>query len=155
MDHLTTAELIAKGRSITAFISTCTNELKLIDAILRSRALNMPHEPLTDTHREGRRATLRDGDESVTVLFESDILKASFSSGSSVANQLLKLITPGELNEIFHKKTTYERRQKDGHKFRVACHDLLGPDKAPEVINILKDRDKNGITKSKTVIEWV
>jgi hypothetical protein len=149
-----TAALIARGRELTASISAAEAELKAIDEELRHRALAMPHEPLAQGNREGRRARLRDGDEELTVLFESDILKASFASDSPVARDLLPLLTKDQITNLFRCKTTYERSVKDGHKFRLQCSELLEPDLASVVIDKLKDRDRNGIVKSKSVIEW-
>jgi hypothetical protein len=154
MDHLTTAQLIARGRELQATIANAEAELKLIESILRTRALAMPHEPLAQGNREGRRARLRDEQEELTVLFESDVLKASFAAESPIAKSILGLLEPEQLRTLFKKKTTYERTVKDGHKFRLHAGEILGPELAANIIDILKDRDKNGIVKSKTVIEW-
>jgi hypothetical protein len=154
MDHLSTAQLIARGRQLHAQIDAAQDELKLIESILRHRALAMPHQPLADGNREGRRATLRDESEQLTVLFESDILKASFASDSPVAREILPLLSDSQIGDLFRCKTTYERAQKDGHKFRLLCADILPESLASIVIDKLKDRDKNGIVKSKSVIEW-
>lgn len=153
-DHLTTAELIARGRELTTTITNAERELKAIEEILRSRALAMPHEPLADGNREGRRAMLRDGEEHVAVLFESDILKASFASDSPVAKAVLPLLDSAQISALFKKRTTYERAVKDGHKFRLQCAELLPAELSAQVIDLLKDRDRNGIVKSKSVVEW-
>jgi len=149
-----TQHLIQRGRQLTAIISAAEVELKAIEDALRTRALAMPHEPLTEGNREGRRATLRDGDEQLTVLFESDILKASFAADSPVANAVLKMLSEEEISALFKARTTYERAIKDGHKFRTACAEICAGDKAANLIDLLKDRDRNGIVKSKSVIEW-
>jgi hypothetical protein len=154
MDHLPTSALIARGRQLTAMIADAESELKLIEAEIRHRALAMPHEPLADGNREGRRARLRDAGQEVTVLFESDVLKASFAADSPTGIAIETLLPPAQVNELFRRKTTLERIIKDGHKFRLHCSNLLPPDVATQVIEELKDRDKNGITKSKSVIEW-
>lgn len=153
-DHLTTAELIARGRELTTTITNAERELKEIESVIRSRALAMPHEPLADGNREGRRAVLRDGEEKVAVLFESDVLKASFASDSPVAKAVLPLLSPAQTSTLFKKKTTFERAVKDGHKFRLQCAEVLPPEVAATVIDQLKDRDRNGIVKSKSVVEW-
>jgi hypothetical protein len=145
MDHLTTAQLIQRGRELRTTIDQAEAELETIESILRHRALAMPHEPLTDANREGRRATLRD---------ESEQLKASFAADSPLAQDLLPLLSTSQIQNLFRKKTTYERAQKDGHKFRLLCAHLLDPELAGTVIDKLKERDKNGIVKSKSVIEW-
>ncbi len=154
MDHLSTAQLITRGRELQATIANAKTELSLIESILRSRALAMPHEPLAQGNREGRRARLRDEAEELTVLFESDVLKASFAAESPIAKSIIPLLEPEQLRNLFKKKTTYERTVKDGHKFRLHAHEILNPETAATVIDLLKDRDKNGIVKSKTVIEW-
>lgn len=153
-DQYPTSTLIHRGRQLTAIITDAQAELKQIESVLRSRALAMPHEPLADGNREGRRATLRDGTESLTVLFESDVLKASFAADSPVAKAVLPMLDTLEVEELFRAKTTYERRISDGHKFRLLCAECLTDDLAGRVIDALKDRDKNGIVKSKSVIEW-
>lgn len=150
----TTESLIERGRQLVARIAEDERELKEIEEVLRSRALAMPHEPLADGHREGRRATLRDGDKQVTVLFESDILKSSFASDSPVAKSVLPLLDSAQISSLFKKKTTYERAVKDGHKFRLQCAELLPAELAAQVIDLLKDRDRNGIVKSKSAVEW-
>jgi len=153
-NHLSTAELIARGKHLVNLIAVSETELKQIEETLRSRALAMPHEPLTDGNREGRRARLRDGDQEVTVIFESDMLKTSFDSNSPVAHSLLPLLVHDQIKALFRVKTTYERTVKDGHKFRLQCAEILPDELAPIVIDKLKDRDRNGIVKSKSVIEW-
>lgn len=153
-ESLSTAALIQRGRQITAIIADAQAELKQIESVIRSRALAMPHEPLADGFREGRRATLRDGNEKVAVLFESDILKASFASDSPLAKSILTILDADQCAAIFKVRTTFERSVKDGHKFRLQCAELLPADIAANVIDLLKDRDKNGIVKSKSVIEW-
>ena len=67
---------------------------------------------------------------------------------------VLPLLPKGQISNLFRCKTTYERSVKDGHKFRLQCAELLAPDLAALVIDKLKDRDRNGIVKSKSVIEW-
>ena len=154
LDHVPTARLIARGIELAEIIAESKAELELIEDTLRSRALAMPHEPLADGNRDGRRARLRDGDEQVTVLFESDILKASFASDSPVAKSVLKLLATDQVASLFKVKTTYERGVKDGHKFRLQCGELLGTETAAKLIDLLKDRDRNGIVKSKSAVEW-
>lgn len=149
-----TAVLIAKGRELTATIAKAKRELEAIECILRSRARAMPHEPLADKNREGRRAQLKDEDQQVAVVFESDILKASFAADSPTAKQVLPLLDARQTRTLFKSKTTYERSTKDGQKFRLQCAEVLGSELSATVIDLLKDRDRNGIVKSKTVVEW-
>lgn len=153
-DHLSTEQLIERGRELCSIIAESERELKAIEDVLRSRALAMPHEPLADGNREGRRAILRDGSEKVSVIFESDILKASFAADSPVAKSVLPLLDPDQTAALFRVKTTYERSVKDGHKFRLQCAEILTSAVAAQVIDLLKDRDRHGIVKSKSVIEW-
>ncbi len=152
--QLSTAQLIAEGRLLTVAIARDQAELKSIEDILRTRALAMPHEPLTDDNREGRRARLRDGDQEVSVIFESDILKASFAVDSPTGIAVDGLLVASQSDQFFRRKTTLERIVKDGHKFRLQCGELLPGDIAAELIDLLKDRDRNGIVKSKSVVEW-
>ena len=154
LEELTTGELIQRGRQLEITIKAAKSELKAIETILEDRALSVPHERLAEENREGRRARLMDGEEELTVLFESDILKASFATTSPVCVKVMELLSKAEISELFRTKSTMERSQKDGHKFRLAAANLLGPDRAAQLIDILKDRDKDGIVKSKTAIEW-
>lgn len=153
-DHLTTAHLIARGRELTATIAAAEAELKQIEETLRHRALAMPHEPLAQGNREGRRARLRDAGEEVSVLFESDMLKASFAIDSPTGLAVESLLVSSQCDDLFRRKTTLERITKDGHKFRLQCAELLPAEIASQLIDTLKDRDRNGIVKSKSVIEW-
>lgn len=154
LSNLSTELLIIHGRKLVTTIANAEAELDAVEAELRKRALSMPHEPLADGNREGRRATLRDAEQQVTVLFESDILKASFASDSPVAKAVLPLLDKDQTAALFKKKTTYDRAVKDGHKFRLLCAETLPEPLSVTVIDLLKDRDKNGIVKSKSVIEW-
>lgn len=149
-----TATLIARGRELNRIIADSKTELSAIEEILRSRALSVPHEPLTQTNREGRRAILRDADQELAVVFESDLLKASFSGGSPLAESLSSILFLQDFDALFSTKITHERRLKDGYKFRMACADQVGTEKAAIIIDTLKDRDKNGIAKSKSVFNW-
>ena len=149
-----TESLIARGRALHVVIQEASDELERIEETLRSRALAMPHEPLADENREGRRATLRDGAETLTVLFESDILKASFDADSAVAKAVLPLLDESQQKALFKVKKTYKRMVEDGHKFRKLCAEILPAETSAKVIDLLKDRNKHGIVKSKTVIEW-
>lgn len=154
-DHLSTATLIARGRELNALIDRSETELKQIETILRSRALAMPHEPLAEGYREGRRARLREDDQALSVIFESDVLKASFAAECALATTIRQTVNdePAFI-ALFKLKSVYERRVSDGHKFRLAAKDLLPAGVADTVIDQLKDRDRNGIVKSKSVIEW-
>lgn len=149
-----TATLIARGRELNRIIADSKTELSEIEEILRSRALAVPHEPLTQANREGRRAILRDADQELAVVFESDLLKASFTASTPLANALQNTLMREDFDALFSTKTTHERKIKDGHKFRQECSSLLPSDLAALIIDTLKDRDKNGIAKSKSVFNW-
>jgi hypothetical protein len=149
-----TAKLIARGRQLNDIIDAAKEELSMIESALRSRALAMPHQPLANGSREGRRAMLRDEGQSLTIVFESDLLKASFDHQSAIAKAISSELFPAQMDQLFRLKQTYERTQKDGHKFRLQCADVLGPDLAAKITDILKDRDRNGIVKSKSTVEW-
>ena len=151
----TTAKLIARGRELRAIIDAAEIELDAIETTLRHRALAMPHEPLVDGYREGRRARLREDGEEVSVVFESDILVARFAATSALVPGLAAVIqTAADFDALFSTKTTHCRRVSDGHKFRLEAAKVLGEEKAARVIDLLKDRDKHGIVKSKSVVKW-
>lgn len=146
------SELIRRIRFIDREIETLTAERKALEKEIIARALNRPHTPLTEAHREGRRATLSEDGEVLTVRFESDVLKASWAFDSPLTTAL-QHAAADRFDALFRTKTTCERRIADGHKFRLLCHKELPETQAIAVIDALKDRDKNGIVKSKAVIE--
>lgn len=146
------AEIIRRHREVKNQILLLTAELKTLEKDIIARALNRPHVPLTEAHREGRRATLSEDGEVLTVRFESDVLKASWAFDTPLTTQL-QTTAGHRFDTLFRTKTTCERRLADGHKFRLHCHNELPEPAAIAVIELLKDKDKNGITKSKAVIE--
>lgn len=150
---MSTADLISVGRVYAEQISVLKERIESIEAVLKSRALNVPHEPLANGSREGRRATLKEGDQSVSVVFESDLLKGSFAFDSDLTTNLQGLCG-NRFDALFRTKTTCERRITDGHKFRILVHSELPESSAVAVIEALKDKDKSGIVKSKVSVEW-
>ena len=123
-------------------------------------------QPLADETREGRRvfATSSTG-KRLPIVFSSDELIGSFTEGSDKHMELL-LILSGALQEgdiassasallpvYFRRSPKLERTERDGLKFRKLVHDTLPAKTAPLFLAACRATDKNGIPKSKTIID--
>lgn len=146
---------IERGEFLAARIKKDRAELKEIEQRLESAGLSAVHVPLRDKDREGKQALLKSGSRVLPVIFESDLLIASFKADSETAGKVRALITKQAFTELFKEVHAYERRIDDGQKFRVAARKAI-PDEALclQVMGILKAKTKDGITRSKTVIAW-
>lgn len=146
---------IARGIIIKSEIAALTTELKLIEARLESAGLRGPHVPLEDAEREGKQAILTSSTHKLAVRLESDILIGGFEVNSPIANHLQSLIGDKPFNSLFKLIHKYERKESDGHKFRLKAKAAIGnQDQYLQLISSLRSKDKDGIPKSKTVICW-
>ncbi len=146
---------IERGAYLKANIKTETAELKAIEKRLESAGLNMPHLPLQEADREGKQAILRCGTRTLPVVYESDLLIGSFPAAGLIHTTLAEIVAPDAFKLLFKEVHNYERRQEDGQKFRVAMRTAI-PDEPLrlDILKVLKAINKDGITKSKTVIAW-
>ncbi len=147
---------IARGEFLKTRIEQDKSELKLIEKRLEAAGLAGPHVPLNDATREGKQRLLSGAGKILPIRFESDVLVGSFAHDSDLHKQILKVVAPDHFTALFKEVHTYEKRQDDGHKFRVLARKTL-PDETLfySLIDLLKSRDKKtGIVKSKTVIAW-
>jgi hypothetical protein len=146
---------IKRGLEITAEIEKLEAELKAIVSRLEAAALQGPHVPLEDKEREGKQAILTSPTHRLAVRFESDVLVGGFEMGSDLDNIVCDLLTTVQFNELFKPVRKYERKEKDGHKFRLKAKKAI-PDHAVylNLIKALRSTDADGIAKSKTVIAW-
>jgi hypothetical protein len=146
---------IERGAFLTERIKADQAELKAIVKRLEAAALNAPHLPLKDKDREGKQALLRSGSRSLPVIFESDLLIGSFKADSELAGKVRSLITKQAFTGLFKEVHSYERRIEDGQKFRIEARKTIADETlCLEVLSLLKAKNKDGITKSKTVIAW-
>jgi len=146
---------IERGAFLTARIKADNAELKDIDKRLEAAGLNAPHVPLKDKEREGKQALLRSGNKYLPVIFESDLLIGSFPASGDVAGFIRSRITKAAFSLLFKEVHNYERRIDDGQKFRLAARKAIGDETlCLEILTALKAKNKDGITKSKTVIAW-
>jgi hypothetical protein len=146
---------IERGEFLSKRIKADKEELKQIEARLESAGLNMPHIPLKDQDREGKQAILRSGDRTMPVVYESDLLVGSFPAKGLIHTTLGNIMAKDVFTALFKEVHQYERRQDDGQKFRVALRKAITDDALRiDILNVLKSRTKDGITKSKTVIAW-
>lgn len=144
---------IARGIEIQAEIKKLQAELKLIEARIQSHAETGLHEPLKEEDREGKKFVARGGGYIVPVIFESDILIASFKPDSDT-HQRLAEIAGDKLGDFFADVRKFERRQEDGRAFRRAARAAFDPDTFAAFIRGCLDVKKDGIPKSRVVVAW-
>lgn len=143
---------VERGLEIHAEIKRLKEELKEINARLEAAGLDGEQLELVDDSREGRRYLARGSNHIVSVVFTSDLLLKSFQA-HSVAHKRLEEIAGQFLPLFYTFKPTFEAVTDNGKKFRELAAQHLG-DKAPTFISACVARDKDGIPKSKTVINW-
>jgi hypothetical protein len=149
------AEDIARGEFLSIRIKCDKDELKQIENRLAAAGLNVPHIPLKEQDREGKQAILHCGDRSLPVVYESDLLIASFPANGLIHTTLSGIVAPDIFKALFKQVHQYERRQDDGQKFRVALRKAVADEPLRlDILKVLKAVTKDGITKSKTVIAW-
>lgn len=146
---------IARGIEIKAEIEKLEAELKAIESRLEAAGLQGPHVPLEDKDREGKQAILTSPTHRLAVRLESDVLVGGFEIGSDMEKSISSLITPQQFNELFKPVRKYERKERDGHKFRLKAKKAIGDHAVYlQLIKALRSTDADGIAKSKTVIAW-
>ena len=146
---------IERGAFLTARIKADKAELKDIEKRLEAAGLNSPHVPLKDKDREGKQALLRSGTRQLPVIFESDLLIGSFPATGEIAGLIRSRIPKATFSLLFKEVHNYERRIDDGQKFRLAARKAIEDETlCLEILAMLKAKNKDGITKSKTVIGW-
>lgn len=153
--------LVDRAKELKSEIARLSAELKTVEARLEAAAVCMPHEPLKDEQREGRRVMLTGNHWRIPVIFTSDSLIKSFQSGSQKHKELLRVLTEASLSEpeakellkqFFTEPNKWETKFKDGQDFRAAANQWLPAEGAAKFIVACRQVDKNGIAKSTTVI---
>ena len=149
------AEDIARGEFLSIRIKCDKDELKQIENRLAAAGLNVPHIPLKEKDREGKQAILHCGERTLPVVYESDLLIASFPADGLIHTTHSEIVAPDIFKALFKQVHQYERRQDDGQKFRVALRKAVADEPLRlDILKVLKAVTKDGITKSKTVIAW-
>jgi hypothetical protein len=155
---MTTKHLIDRGLQIVHQIDTLKTELDQIETQLEKLALAGDHQELKDPDREGRRFLAAGTDKIVPIIFTADKIVASFKENSAVHQTIRVAAIDGLSNSHlpdFFKRTVYwENLHKDGKAFRAAALEILGKDKGPTFVTCCLAKDKHGIPKSDTKIDW-
>jgi hypothetical protein len=151
--------LVDRAKELRAQIADLSHELKVIEVKLAKHAQSLPHERLQDDSREGRRVALAGNVWRVPVIFTSDELIKSFQADSPKHKELLRILGDEDiaaaktlLERFFSPPSKWETKFDDGQKFRAAAAEWLSPEVAPKFIAACRQTDKNGLPKSKTVI---
>lgn len=146
---------IARAAEIRTKIEELETELEPLEEIIAQAGVNGPHIPLEDAEREGKQAILRTPTHTLHVQIQSDNLVGGFDIGSEMEKTIRGLITSTQFDALFKVVKKHERKESDGHKFRMKAKKAI-PDQSVylQVIKALRSLDKDGIPKSKTVIAW-
>lgn len=146
---------IARGIEIKAQMEKLKTELKAIEARLEAAGLQGPHVPLEDKEREGKQAILTSPTHRIAVRLESDVLVGGFEMGSDTEKSVSSIITTVQFNALFKPVKRYERKEADGHKFRLKAKKAIADHAVYlQLIKALRSTDADGVAKSKTVIAW-
>lgn len=146
---------IDRGLQIVGQIEFLQRELKAIEARVEAVALAGEQVELVDAEREGRQYLARGSAEIVPVIFTADLLIKSFSDRSATYDRIA-VSTPrsrGALTRFFQPTSTWKTLFDSGKEFRAKAAEILGTD-APAFISACLQRDKHGIPKSQTKIDW-
>ena len=87
---------ITRGLQITAELDRLKAELKGIEQRVEAAALEADHIPLGDADREGRQAILSNGEVSIPVIFESDLVAASLPDSGPAMQTIRDLLGDDE-----------------------------------------------------------
>lgn len=146
---------VARGIELRTIITNATAELKQIESRLEAVGLRGPHVPLKDAEREGKQAILSTPKHKLAVRLESDNLIGSFEIGSEIDKKVQALLTTSEFETLFKVVKKHERRESDGHKFRIKAKKAIAAEATYlQLIKTIRSLDKDGLPKSKTVIAW-
>jgi hypothetical protein len=144
---------IARGLEIRRQIELLQTELKAIEARIQAIAEIGKQEPLKEADREGKKFVARGAGTILPVIFESDLLIASFKPDSDT-HRTLEEIAGDKLGQFFRDVRKFERVQDDGRLFRRAARATFEPDTYAAFIRGCLDVKKDGIPKSRVVVAW-
>lgn len=146
--------LVDRAIVIRARIAADAAELKAIEKKLVAEALAHPelHVDLEDAEREDRKFLAHGETLAVPIIFTADALVKSFRPDSA-QHVAIADAANGRLSEFYKFIQGYEAAEDDGKIFRARAREVLG-ENAPAFITACLQRDKFGIPKSATKIEW-
>lgn len=144
---------IARGLEIRRQIELLQTELKAIEGRIQALAEIGKQEPLKEADREGKKFNARGAGRIVPVIFESDLLIASFKPDSDTHKRLLE-IAGDKLPDFFADVRKFERRQDDGRAFRRSARAAFDPDTCAAFLRGCLDIKKDGIPKSRVIVAW-
>lgn len=146
---------ITRAAEIHIELDKLEAELKPLEAIIKQAGINGPHVPLEDAEREGKQAILETPTHALRVRIESDNLVGGFEIGSEIDKKVQALLTPVEFKSLFKAVRKYERKESDGHKFRLKAKKAIAVEATYlQLIKTIRALDKDGLPTSKTVIAW-
>lgn len=136
-------------------IESLKEQLKAIESRLIQDGLDRPdeHQPLLDKKREGRQFIVQGSDVCVPVIFTADKVIKSRLTESVDLNRAQEL-AGGLFARFYAVKQTHVMLPKDGKAFRALAGELLGKEKGPQFVSSCLDRDKEGIPKNDSKVEW-
>lgn len=145
---------VDRGIAIKAQLAELGEELKQITKRLEQAGLEGEQIPLQDPNREGRQYLATGSGVTVPVIFEADQLLGSVKEGSAEHQTLLSLIGDDHFAALWREKHVHERAARDGAAYRKDVRALFDARTAESIITASLALDKNGIPKSRTVIDW-
>lgn len=143
---------VDRGLAIVEEIKGLELELEAIESRLEQAGLQGDQIELIDPEREGRQFLAKGSDAIVPVVFTSDLLVKSFADASA-AHAAIETSAEGKLASFFKPVKTWKTLFDSGKIFRRKAAEILG-DEGPAFVSACVQRDKHGIPKSATKIEW-
>lgn len=147
---------VDRGLQIIEEMRILQIELKGIELQLEAAGLEGEQIELVDPDREGRQYLARGSSAIVPVVFTADLLTKSFTADSAVHQKIAGaagVITDGALGDFFALHRVFKTVIDSGKSFRARSAEVFG-EKAPAFISACLQRDKHGIPKSQTKIDW-
>lgn len=144
---------VDRGLEIIALQEALKKELAEIESRLEKAGLKGTQIELEDAEREGRQFLATGTTRIVPVVFTADLIMGSFADNS--AKHLKAKAAAGEhLREFYLPSTTWEGRFDSGKIFRKKAAEIFGEEAGPAFVSACLARDKFGVPKSQTKIEW-
>lgn len=145
------AALVDRLAELDTEIKAREAERKKILKEIETYALTQEAEPLANNAREGRQVIVSGVKRQARVLFESDLMIASFQDGSATHQLLLNVLgdDADELKQFFDPPDKWTSRHKDGLAFRQLAQQRLSSKVAPLFVAACRQVGKGGVPKSR------
>lgn len=146
---------VDRGLQIVGQMAMLEKELDEIEERLEKAGLEGEQVELVDPEREGRQYLARGSESVVPVVFTADLLVKSFQEDSAVDARISAALgcSANLMRRFFKRVVKWETIFDSGKQFRAAAAEILGKT-APDFISACLQRDKHGIPKSQTKIDW-